>query len=107
PFQLQTTNIPSSAVFHVGILGLNQVTAPLAFAFPSAEPSCNLHASLDVIVGPQVVWGGSGSLTWTGLDLTSASALGASVYFQSATLDLTVLSDTVRTSNGVQGTTGL
>jgi len=107
PFQLQTTNIPSSAVFHVGILGLSQVTAPLAFAFPSAEPSCNLHASLDVIVGPQVVWGGSGSLTWTGLDLTSASALGASVYFQSATLDLTVLSDTVRTSNGVQGTTGL
>jgi len=31
---------------------------------------------------------------------------GASLYFQAATLDLSGLSDTVRTSNGVEAVTG-
>ena len=35
------------------------------------------------------------------------SLLGANVYFQSETLDLSGLSDTVRTSNSVELTTGL
>ena len=107
PFQMQTTNIPSTAVFHCGIMGVNQLTVPLAFAFPSANLSCSLHASLDIVVGPQVVFGGPGALTWTGVDLTSVSLAGASLYFQAATLDLSGLSGTVRTSNGVEITTGL
>ncbi|MEC8251745.1 MAG: hypothetical protein VX044_00925 [Planctomycetota bacterium] len=107
PFELQTTNISPSAVFHVGVMGVNQVSLPLSFVFPSANLGCSLHASLDVVLGPQVVFGGPGSLTWTGVDLTSISTTGFDLYFQSATLDLSGLSDTVRTSNGVQATTGL
>jgi len=107
PFQLQTTNIPATAVFHVGVVGLSQITVPLAIAAPSANPACSLYATSDVLLGPQVVWGGPGTLTWQGIDLTSASALGASLYFQSATLDLSVLSGSTRTSNGVAITTGL
>ena len=106
PFQMQTTNIPATAVFHVGILGLSQVTVPLAFAFPAANLDCSLYASVDLVIGPQVVFGGPGSLTWTGVDLSSVNLLGANVYFQAATLDLSGLSDTVRTSNGVEATTG-
>ncbi|MEC7724278.1 MAG: hypothetical protein VYD05_02110, partial [Planctomycetota bacterium] len=106
-FQLQTTNIPATAVFHVGILGLGQVTAPLAFAFPAANLDCSLYATVDVVLGPQFVLGGPGSWSWTGIDLSSVSLLGANVYFQAATLDLSGLSDTVRTSNGVEITTGL
>ena len=107
PFTLETGNIPSSAVFHVGIVGTQQFTLPLAFAFPSANLNCSLHASLDLILGPDVVFGGPGTQQWEGVDLTTVSALGASLYFQAATLDLTVLSDTTRTSNGVAITTGL
>jgi V8-like Glu-specific endopeptidase len=107
PFQLQTSNIPPTAVFHVGIVGVQQLTLPLAFAFPSANLNCSLHASLDLILGPDVVFGGSGTQVWEGVDLTTVSALGANLYFQSATLDLSVLSDTTRTSNGVAITTGL
>ena len=38
---------------------------------------------------------------------TSVSATGFDLYFQGATLDLSGLSDSTRTSNGVQATTGL
>jgi len=107
PFQMETTNIPPTAVFHVGIVGTQQLSLPLSFAFPTADLNCNLHASLDLILGPDIVFGGNGTQQWEGIDLTTVSALGASLYFQSATLDLSVLSDSTRTSNGVAITTGL
>ena len=106
-FQLQTTNIPATAVFHVGILGLSQMTVPLAFAFPAANLDCSLYTSVDLMIGPQLVVGGPGSLTWTGIDLSSVSLLGANVYFQAATLKLSSLGSSLRTSNGVEITTGL
>ena len=106
-FQLQTTNIPATAVLHVGILGLSQMTVPLAFAFPAANLDCSLYASVDLLIGPQLVVGGPGSLTWTGIDLSSVSLLGANVYFQAATLKLSSLGSSLRTSNGVEVTTGL
>ncbi len=107
PFELETTNIAPTAVFHVGVMGFNQVSAPLAAAFPVADPACRLYASFDAIYAPQVVLGGPGSLTWTGVDLTSVSALGVTVQFQAVTLELPISGSTVRTSNGVQATTGL
>ena len=106
PFELTTTNIAPTAVFHVGVMGFNQVVAPLAAAFPAADPGCRLYASFDAIYAPQVVLGGPGSLTWTGVDLTSVSALGVTVQFQAVTLELPISGTTVRTSNGVQATTG-
>jgi V8-like Glu-specific endopeptidase len=107
PFVLETTNIPPSAVFHVGVVGLSQLSVPLAFVVPSASTSCTLYASSDLIMGPEVVFGGPGNLQWQGIDLTSVAVLGFDLYFQSATLDLSVLSATTRTSNGVMMTTGL
>lgn len=107
PFQLQTTNIPAGAVFHVGVIGFSQINVPLAVAAPSANTSCLLYAAANVILPPQLVFGGPGSLTWQGVDLTNASALGFDLYFQAVTLDMSVLSGTTRTSNGLQVTTGL
>ena len=107
PFQLTTTNIEPTAIFHVGIVGLTQVTVPLQFVFPSANPGCFLNASLDLVMGPDIVIGGPGSYTWEGIDLTTTSALGAELFFTAATLDLTVLSDTTRTANAIKITTGI
>ena len=107
PFQLTTTNIEPTAIFHVGIVGLTQVTVPLQFVFPSANPGCFLNASLDLVMGPDIVFGGPGSYTWEGIDLTTTSALGAELFFTAATLDLTVLSDTTRTANAIKITTGI
>ncbi|MDA7494467.1 hypothetical protein N8467_00210 [bacterium] len=107
PFQLTTTNIEPTAIFHVGIVGLTQVTVPLQFVFPSANPGCFLNASLDLVMAPDIVFGGPGSYTWEGIDLTTTSALGAELFFTAATLDLTVLSDTTRTANAIKITTGI
>ena len=109
PFQLQTTNIPPTAVFHIGIMGFTQLALPLSAALPSANPACTLSVTFDASYPPQVVLGGPGSLTWTGVDLTSAgaSALGVDVSFQSATLQLPISGSTIRTSNGVRATIGL
>ena len=107
PFDLKTTNIEPGAVFHLGIIGITQAAAPLAFVFPSADPQCNVNASLDLVMGPDVVFGGPGSFTWQGIDLTGVGLIGFELFFQSATLDLSVLSATTRTSNGLKATTGL
>ena len=58
-------------------------------------------------MGPDVVIGGPGTQQWPGVDLTSVAVLGASLSFQAATLDLSILSGTTRTSNGVTISTGL
>ena len=106
PFMLTTSNIEPTAIFHVGIVGLTQVTVPLQFVFPGANPGCSLNASLDLVMGPDVIFGGPGSFTWEGIDLTPTSLLGFELHFTSATLDLTVLSDTTRTANGIRAVTG-
>ena len=107
PFILETSEISPTAVFHVGVVGINQIAVPLSLAFPSANLGCSLYASSDLLLGPDIVYGGPGVQQWEGVDLTSVSVLGASLNFQSATLDLSVLSDTTRTSNGVTISTGL
>ena len=107
PFVLETSDIGASAVFHVGVVGLNQISVPLTLAFPSANIGCSLYASSDLLLGPAVVFGGPGTQQWEGVDLSTVAVLGASLSFQAATLDLSVLSGTTRTSNGVTITTGL
>ena len=107
PFMLTTTNIEPTAIFHVGIVGLTQVSVPLQFVFPTANPGCFLNASLDLVHGPDLVFGGPGSHNWQGVDLTGVGLLGFDLFFTSATLDLTILSDTTRTANGIKATTGL
>ncbi|HIE70872.1 MAG TPA: hypothetical protein EYP98_12270, partial [Planctomycetes bacterium] len=107
PFMLTTTNIEPTAIFHVGIVGLTQVNVPLQFVFPTANPGCFLNASLDLVLAPDLVFGGPGSHNWEGIDLTGVGLIGFDLFFTSATLDLTVLSDTTRTANGIKATTGL
>ena len=107
PFDLTTTNIEPTAIFHVGIIGVTSANVSLQFVAPTADPQCKINASLDLVMSPDVVFGGPGTHTWEGIDLTGVSLLGFELFFQSATLDLTVLSATTRTSNGIKATTGL
>jgi len=107
PFMLTTNGIEPTAIFHVGIVGLTQVSLPLSFVFTQADPTCFLNASLDLVMGPDIIFGGPGSHTWEGVDLTTGGAVGFDLYFTSATLDLTVLSNSTRTANGIKATTGI
>ncbi len=106
PFDLTTTNIEPGAVFHVGIVGLTFVGVPLAFATPQAHPQCRINTTLNLLIGPAVVFNGPNTLTWQGIDLTGAGIIGFDLYFQAATLDLSGLSGSTRTSNAIKGTTG-
>jgi hypothetical protein len=105
PFVLRTKNIPSDAVFHVGVLGLGTQQLPLQTLFPAMVASCTLYADLDLLIGPQVVWGGPGQLTWTGVDLTTATLLGVDLYFQSLSLGPGGIGATTRASNGLRART--
>ena len=107
PFNLTTTNVEPGAVFHIGVVGLNGAGVPLSFFVPSAHPQCRVNATMDLLVGPVVVLGGPGSVTWQGIDLTGVSLIGIDLFFQSATLDLSVLSSSTRSSNAIKATTGL
>ena len=106
PFDLTTTNVEPGAVFHIGVVGLIGAALPLAFIVPSAHPQCRLNATMDLLVGPVVVLGGPGSVTWQGIDLSGVSLLGVDLFFQAATLDLSILSSSTRTSNAIKATTG-
>jgi len=107
PFDLTTTNVEPGAVFHIGVVGLIGAALPLAFIVPSAHPQCRLNATMDLLVGPVVVLGGPGSVTWQGIDLTGVSLLGVDLFFQAATIDLSILSSSTRSSNAIKATTGL
>ncbi|MFT4844217.1 MAG: hypothetical protein ACI90M_004699 [Candidatus Azotimanducaceae bacterium] len=102
PLQVRTSNFEPSALLHLGVLGLTEPALPLAFL--GLDPTCTLHASPDVLLGPAVVIGLS-SLTWTPIDLTGAAMQGFDFYLQAVTLDLSVLSGTTRLSNGLKLTT--
>jgi hypothetical protein len=106
PWEVTTSNIEAGALFHVGVLGLTSPMLPLGgLGFPA---SCTLYAAADILIGPAVVAGGPGTLTWTALNLPAAppSFAGFEIYVQGVTLDLSLLSGTARTSNGIKGTVG-
>ena len=105
-WEATTTNIEPTALFHIGIVGLNNPALPLSIiGFPAG---CTLYAAADVLVGPAVVAGGSGSETWTIIGLPVANPIfnGFELYAQAATLDLSLVSPSARASNGVKGTIG-
>jgi hypothetical protein len=105
-YDAETTNIDAGALFHIGIIGLSNPSLPLSLiGFPAG---CTLNAAGDALVGPAVVVGGPGNLTWTvvGLPVASAAFNGAEIYVAAATLDLTLVSSTSRSSNGVKLTLG-
>tara|TARA_R110002072_G_scaffold177524_3_gene333505 strand:- start:22150 stop:23706 length:1557 start_codon:yes stop_codon:yes gene_type:complete len=105
-YDATTSNIESGAIFHVGIVGLTDPALPLnLIGFPAG---CTLYASADLLVGPAVVAGGTGSETWTVIGLPVANPIfnGFELYAQSATLDLSLVSSTARASNGIKLTLG-
>jgi hypothetical protein len=106
PYQATTSNIDAGALFHAGLLGLTNPSTPLSIiGFPAG---CTLYSSADVLVGPDVVAGGPGSLTWTvlGLPIANAAFNGVELYVAAATLDLSLISATSRSSNGIKLTLG-
>jgi hypothetical protein len=106
PYQATTSNIDAGALFHAGLLGLTNPSTPLSIiGFPAG---CTLYSSTDVLVGPAVVAGGPGSLTWTvlGLPIANAAFNGVELYVAAATLDLSLISATSRSSNGLKLTLG-
>ncbi|MCK5942239.1 MAG: hypothetical protein KAI24_09750 [Planctomycetes bacterium] len=98
PVVVRTSNFEPGAVFHVGIVGISDPATSLAFL--GLDPSCELRASLDVLVGPAIVAGQS-SVNWVPIDLTTGS-IGFEFYVQAATIDLSALSGTTRLSNGLR-----
>lgn len=106
PYEAITANIEAGAIFHVGIVGLSNPGLPLSLiGFPAG---CTLYAQGDALVGPTVVAGGPGDLTWTviGLPAAAPAFIGAEIYVAAATLDLSLVSATSRSSNGIKLTLG-
>lgn len=106
PFQVLTTNVPTSAGIHVGIVGLTNPSFPLDILGMSG---CGLHASMDVIVGPQVGFGQS--VIWSPLTLPAlpVSFVGFQFYVQSAVLGSSengAFGVGALTSNGLRCTIG-
>jgi len=105
PFNATTTNIDPLAIMHLGIVGLVSPNLPLlGFGLPA---DCFLHASLDVISGPQLF--PVGTQTWTAINLPALppSFSGFQFYLQGATFTSSGLGPTTRFSNGLRCTLGL
>lgn len=66
-FDVTTTNIPASALIHIGIVGLSRPGIPL---IALGAPNCFLNASPDILVGPD--FSPPSSFTWTALNLPAA-----------------------------------
>ena len=106
PYDATTSNIDAGALFHAGVIGLTNPNLPLSLiGFPAG---CTLYAAADVLVGPAVIAGGPGTLTWTviGLPIANAAFNGVELYVAAATLDLSLVSATSRSSNGIKLTLG-
>jgi hypothetical protein len=107
-FDVTTSNIDANALFHVGLIGLNNPALPLSsVGFGSGD--CFLNAAMDLLVGPVVVAGSAGApVTWTAMTLPAAPPTfnGFEFYLQAVTLDLGVLSPGGRSSNGLKCTVG-
>ena len=105
-WDMTTDGIDANAIFHLGLVGLSNPNFPLSLlGLPGA---CTQYANADIIIGPAVVAGGTGSYTWTAVTLPTLNPAlnGFELYTQAATLDLSILSSTTRVSNGVKGTIG-
>lgn len=105
-WDMTTAGIDANAIFHLGLVGLSNPNFPLSLlGLPGA---CTQYANADIIIGPAVVAGGTGSYTWTAVTLPSLNPAlnGFELYTQAATLDLSILSSTTRVSNGIKGTIG-
>lgn len=105
PFQATTTNIDPADILHLGIVGLTSPNFPLVNF--GLLPDCFLHASLDVIVGPQLF--PSATQTWTAINLPALppSFSGFLFWLQSATFTSNGIGPTTRFSNGLKCTVGL
>jgi hypothetical protein len=106
-FDVTTSNMPASAIMHLGIIGVSSPGISLA---PIGAPTCFLNSSLDIILGP-IVGPGPGTQTWTGINLPALppSYTGFQFYLQSAILGTTqnaALGLGVLTSNGLLCTVG-
>ena len=107
PFQVTTSNIPASALIHIGIVGLQRPGLPLGLIL--GANGCFLNASLDVLVGPSFFPGPS--FTWTALNLPALPPDFSGFQFnaQGAILGTnlnTALGLGTLTSNGLKCTVG-
>ncbi|MFT4513808.1 MAG: hypothetical protein ACI91B_002514 [Planctomycetota bacterium] len=101
-----TSNIEAGAIFHIGVVGLSNPGLPLSLI--GFDTSCTLYAAADVLVGPAVVAGGPGDLTWSVIGLPAANPVfnGFVLHAQGVTMDLSLNSGTARASNGIKLTLG-
>lgn len=105
-FQVVASDIPSSALLHMGHVGLTNPNLPLQAL---GMPGCSLYATLDVIVGPQIPVGSS--VTWSPLTLPAlpVNFAGFEFYVQSTVLGTNqnaAFGTGALTSNGVRCTVG-
>jgi hypothetical protein len=71
-FEVTTTNVPSSAVSHLGVIGLSNPALPLDAL---GLPGCVLNAAADVISLSLTTTAGA-DVTWTALTLPAGSGFG-------------------------------
>ena len=102
-FNVRTTNIPSTALIHLGIIGLTRPGLPLGFlGFP---PSCTQLASPDVLgVALFLPPPTPANFTWSPLTLPALlpNFTGFEFNLQSVAMDLTGISLATRVSNGLK-----
>jgi len=106
PFQVTTSDIPASALVHLGIIGLINPAAPLDVLL--GMPECNLYADLMILTGTAYAPFPTGSVTWNALgSLAPSSTHTAGLVFYAQSLILgtdlnTALGLGALTSNGVR-----
>jgi hypothetical protein len=104
PFNLVTSNIDSTALMHVGWLGLQRPGLPLvSLGLPN---DCFLHSTLDVVLSPNLFPGAS--QTWTALTLPALPPSFSGFLFncQAATFTGSGIGPTTRVSNGLKCVVG-
>ena len=106
PYDMSTTNIEATSLFHVGALGLTEI--PGGIAIPGTDPSCLLRIAAPILTPASVVAGGPGNLTWTAFDVPAADPTlnGTVINIQSACLDLSLISPSLRLSNIIKAGLG-
>jgi hypothetical protein len=100
PVLCTTSNVPGTAIFHLGFVGL---TRPGISLGPLGAPaSCMLNASLDLVVDVTVL--PAASVTWTALTLPPIppSFVGIEFNAQAAGFDAGILNANTATSNGLK-----
>ncbi|MEO6597274.1 MAG: hypothetical protein ABIP94_21230 [Planctomycetota bacterium] len=104
PFSVTCTNIDSTAIIHLGMIGIGRPGLPLSgFGLPN---DCFLHTTIDVTVGPHLFPGPI--QTWTVLTLPALPPSFSGFVFncQSATLTASGFGPTTRVSNGLKCVVG-